>query len=101
MTSVTFHLKPGDREALWTKMRDHEADRTAKGHFAAPCAGSVFKNNRAFGAPSGALIDRLGLRGFQIGGARVSDRHANIIVNTGRRHGVGDPRGYRARSASK
>jgi len=83
MTSVTFHLKSGDRESLWTKMRDHESDRTAKGHFAAPCAGSVFKNNRAFGAPSGALIDRLGLRGFQIGGARVSDQHANIVVNTG------------------
>jgi len=83
MTAVTFRLDPGDRESLWVKMREHEADRTAKGHFAAPCAGSVFKNNRAFGAPSGVLIDRLGLRGFQIGGARVSDRHANIIVNTG------------------
>ncbi len=83
MTSITFHLKPGDPDVLWKKMRDHEADRAAKGHFAAPCAGSVFKNNRAFGAPSGVLIDRLGLRGLQIGGARVSDRHANIIVNTG------------------
>jgi UDP-N-acetylmuramate dehydrogenase len=60
-----------------------ERDRIQKGHFLYPCAGSAFKNNRAFGRPSGKIIDSLGLRGFQLGQARVSDRHANIIVNTG------------------
>lgn len=83
MTSVSFRLRPGKPESLWQSMREHEADRRAKGHFAAPCAGSVFKNNRAFGNPSGVIIDSLGLRGFAIGGAKVSDLHANIIVNTG------------------
>jgi UDP-N-acetylmuramate dehydrogenase len=81
MTGVGFVLQPADSKSLWKEMNDHERDRTAKGHFLAPCAGSVFKNNREFGQPTGALIDSLGLRGFQVGGARISDLHANIIIN--------------------
>jgi UDP-N-acetylmuramate dehydrogenase len=81
MTEVGFSLRPADPDSLWEEMKRHESDRTAKGHFAAPCAGSVFKNNRAFGKTTGAIIDGLGLRGFSIGGAKVSDRHANIIIN--------------------
>ncbi len=80
---ASFRLRPADPEALWKRMREIRADRTAKGHFLAPSAGSVFKNNRDFGSPSGAIIDRLGLRGFSVGGARVSPLHANIILNTG------------------
>lgn len=83
MTSVSFRLRKGQREPLWNEMREHETDRRAKGHFAYPCAGSVFKNNRAFGKPSGALLDGIGMRGFSIGNARVSDQHANIVQNTG------------------
>lgn len=83
MTRVRFRLEPAERSELWRRMRDHEADRRSKGHFAAPCAGSVFKNNRVFGAPSGRIIDSIGMRGTQIGGARISDLHANIIINTG------------------
>lgn len=70
-------------ERIWERMREHEEDRTTKGHFSGPSAGSVFKNNRSFGKPSGQIIDSLGLRGYQIGGARISDEHANIIINTG------------------
>jgi UDP-N-acetylmuramate dehydrogenase len=85
ITAAEFTLRavPGDREALWREMRDHESDRRRKGHFAYPCAGSVFKNDRSFGQPSGRIIDQHGLRGLQRGGARVSDQHGNIIVNTG------------------
>ena len=83
MTEVTLRLDHGDPEQLWRVMREHEADRCAKGHFIAPCAGSVFKNNRAFGSPSGAIIDGIGMRGTTIGGAKVSDLHANIVINTG------------------
>jgi len=83
MTSAGFSLRPADSQTLWREMKDHERDRKMKGHFAAPCAGSIFKNNRAFGQPSGAIIDSLGLRGFSIGGAKVSDLHANIIINAG------------------
>ena len=80
---ATFRLVLGDSSALWVRMREVQADRERKGHFAAPCAGSVFKNNREFGAPSGVIIDSVGLRGRVEGGAKVSDTHANIIINTG------------------
>ncbi len=81
MTRVCFSLDHGNAEILWEKMREHERDRWSKGHFAAPCAGSIFKNNRAFGRPSGAIIDSVGLRGYAVGGAKVSDQHANIVIN--------------------
>lgn len=56
-------------------------DREEKGHFRAPSAGSVFKNNRNFGEPSGVLIDKIGLKGTKIGGAQVAPWHGNIIIN--------------------
>ena len=78
-----FATQPGVAESLAQEMQGYEADRTAKGHFAYPCAGSVFKNNREFGLPSGKIIDNLGLRGYTVGGAKISEHHANIIVNSG------------------
>lgn len=45
-------------------------------------AGCIFKNPP--GASAGRMIDELGLKGFQVGGARVSDRHANFFVNAGK-----------------
>lgn len=83
IVGATFSLAPGGTAPLWEKMRAHEEDRRQKGHFDAPCAGSVFKNNRSYGEPSGRIIDRVGLRGHRLGGARVSDRHGNIIINAG------------------
>jgi len=80
---AAFRLTPGNPEELWKKMRDIEKDRSEKGHFIAPCAGSVFKNNRAFGEPTGRILDELGMRGLTLGGAQVSPLHANIIINTG------------------
>jgi UDP-N-acetylmuramate dehydrogenase len=80
---AVFRLTPGDPAELKKIMEGYRADREAKGHFAAPSAGSVFKNDRTFGAPTGVIIDRLGLRGISFGGAKLSDRHANIIVNAG------------------
>jgi UDP-N-acetylmuramate dehydrogenase len=64
-------------------MKEHRRDRERKGHFLFPCAGSVFKNNRAFGAPTGQIVDSLGLKGRRIGGAQIAPFHGNIIVNTG------------------
>jgi UDP-N-acetylmuramate dehydrogenase len=80
---VLFRLQSGDPDKLTARSGEIHADRNAKGHFRTPCAGSVFKNNRAFGEPSGKIIDRLGLRGYRIGGAAVSDWHANIFINEG------------------
>jgi UDP-N-acetylmuramate dehydrogenase len=83
MVRAAFRLREGEGAVLWRAMRGYRKDREEKGHFDAPCAGSVFKNNRSFGIPSGRIIDEAGLRGFRIGGAQVSPRHGNIILNTG------------------
>jgi len=64
-------------------MAEYRHDREDKGHFRYPSAGSVFKNNPAFGGPTGKIIGDLGFRGLRIGGAQVAPWHGNIIVNTG------------------
>jgi UDP-N-acetylmuramate dehydrogenase len=64
-------------------MEKNRRDREQKGHYRHPSAGSVFKNNREWGKPTGKIIDELGLRGLRRGGAAVADYHGNIIVNTG------------------
>ena len=78
-----FRLAPGSPRQIEDTMQEHRQDRERKGHFLFPCAGSVFKNNRAFGAPTGVLVDSLGLKGRRIGGAQVAPFHGNIIINTG------------------
>ncbi|TVR93015.1 MAG: UDP-N-acetylmuramate dehydrogenase [Spirochaetaceae bacterium] len=83
MLQAQFRLLPTDPKILHRRMQEYHADREAKGHFRAPSAGSVFKNNHDYGAPSGKLIDSLGLRGLRVGGAQISPEHANIIINTG------------------
>ena len=80
---ATFSLVPGDPEQMRQKMQSIKQDREQKGHYLYPCAGSIFKNNRTLGKPTGKLIDSLGLKGRCIGGACVSKLHGNIIVNTG------------------
>ncbi len=83
---AAFRLTPLDDEGAARTarvMRERRADREAKGHFRLPSAGSVFKNDRAFGAPTGRLLDGLGMRGRRIGDAMVSAWHANIFVNAG------------------
>ncbi len=80
---ASFRLQKGDPAAILAAMQANRADREAKGHFLWPCAGSVWKNDRSFGQPTGRLLDSLGCKGLRVGDAAVSDRHANIIVNLG------------------
>jgi UDP-N-acetylmuramate dehydrogenase len=81
--SAGFRLAPGNRDVMQPLMQSYKTDRERKGHFLYPCAGSIFKNNRAFGAPTGQLIDSLGLKGTRLGGAQVAPFHGNIFINTG------------------
>ena len=81
--SVTFRVRKGDRGEIRSKSESFVEDRRCKGHFRYPSAGSVFKNNREFGKPSGQIIQDAGLRGLSEGGAQVAPWHGNIIVNTG------------------
>lgn len=76
-----FKLSSGNSVDLNKKMKEIFRDRTKKGHFKAPCAGSTFKNNRDFGEPSGKIIEDCGFKGMKIGGAAVSDWHGNILIN--------------------
>lgn len=83
IAGARLRLQPGVPETIAGVMRSRKLDRTAKGHYLLPSAGSVFKNNRGFGKPTGAILDSLGLKGMRIGDAAVSTWHANIFVNLG------------------
>lgn len=80
---VCLRLKKGDQVQLREEMDRIASDRIQKGHFRKPSAGSTFKNNRDFGAPTGVIIEQCGLKGISLGGASVSDWHANILINRG------------------
>jgi len=80
---VRLRLTRGERGEILRKMEQNRQDRVAKGHYIAPSAGSLFKNNRDFGAPTGKIIDELGLRGATVGGAAIAPFHGNIFINQG------------------
>jgi len=81
--SASFHCEKGDKQALMDEMSRNKEDRRQKGHYRYPSVGSVFKNNRSFGRPTGKIIDNCGLKGYCIGDAQVADFHGNIIINRG------------------
>lgn len=73
-----FTLKPGDPEELTRRMRQFWITKKAAQPFSFQSAGCIFKNPR--GLSAGMLIEKSGLKGTRIGGAEVSDRHANFII---------------------
>lgn len=78
-----FALQRGEQAEITHEMSRVYRDRREKGHFNYPSAGSVFKNNRSFGKPTGVLLDELGLKGLRRGDAQIAPFHANIIINLG------------------
>jgi UDP-N-acetylmuramate dehydrogenase len=76
-----FHCSPENPEVVAEKMRHYLELRRKSQPLENPSAGSVFKNPPEDHA--GRLIERVGLKGFRIGGAMISGKHANFIVNTG------------------
>jgi len=78
-----FFVTQKNKTEILQEMERYTEDRIAKGHFDFPSAGSMFKNNRAFGKPTGMILDELNFRGKRIGDAMVSPKHANIFVNAG------------------
>jgi UDP-N-acetylmuramate dehydrogenase len=81
--SASFQLSPCNTDKVLAQIDANRRGREEKGHYRFPSAGSVFKNNPDFGKPVGKLIDELGLKGLQIGGAQVAPWHGNFIINTG------------------
>lgn len=81
VTEVVLSLRPGDPAEIRAKMDELAVKRREKQPLDFPSAGSTFK--RPEGYYAGELIMNAGLRGFQVGGARVSDKHCGFIVNAG------------------
>ncbi|MFN3691410.1 MAG: UDP-N-acetylmuramate dehydrogenase [Fervidobacterium sp.] len=79
---ATFQLKSGKREFIKSEMLETMRKRYEKQPLEYPSAGSVFKRPRQ-DFYVGTAIESLGLKGFKIGGAQVSEKHAGFIVNTG------------------
>jgi len=81
VVSAVLQLKKGNKEEIQAKMRDFARRRREKQPLDLPSAGSTFK--RPDGFYVGPLLEQMGLKGFKIGGAEVSKKHAGFIVNTG------------------
>jgi UDP-N-acetylmuramate dehydrogenase len=78
---VTVQLQPGDHDAIREKMQDFLSRRQLKQPLEYPSAGSTFK--RPEGSYASKLIDECGLKGYHVGGAQVSEKHAGFVVNRG------------------
>ncbi len=76
-----FRLEKGEKEQIDAAMRDFAARRKEKQPLNYPSAGSFFK--RPEGHFAGALIEKAGLKGRQVGGAQVSEKHAGFLINAG------------------
>ena len=79
--AAVFQCRTATREEIEQRMNSYSLKRW-ESQPAAPSAGCIFKNPETI--PAGKLIDELGLKGIQVGGAMVSEEHGNFIVNTGR-----------------
>ena len=81
LIEAEIELKEGDRSEIMTAMDRHLSKRSQTQPLTIPNSGSIFKNPE--GDAAGRIIDSLGLKGYSIGKAGVSIRHANFIVNKG------------------
>ena len=78
---VEMQLKKGTKEEIQKKIQEYAAFRKEKQPIEYPSAGSTFKRGEDF--ITAKLIDECGLKGYQVGGAQVSEKHAGFIVNKG------------------
>ena len=78
---ATLNLKAGDEETIRERMAEYSKRRRDKQPLEYASAGSTFK--RPEGQYAGALIEAAGLKGFAVGGAEVSRKHAGFVINKG------------------
>jgi len=81
VVEVELQLKEGNREEIVGVMQKNKDYRRETQPWNHPCAGSIFRNPLPNSA--GDLVEKAGLRGHQIGGAKISEMHGNFIVNAG------------------
>ena len=79
---AAFRLQRGEKAAIQSEMDRILNQRRQKQPLEYPSAGSTFK--RPQGAFAAQLIDKCGLKGFTVGGAQVSEKHAGFVINTGK-----------------
>ena len=79
--STVFRLMPKAPEEIKARMKELMGKRSASQPLDLPSAGSAFK--RPVGGYAAALIDQAGLKGYQVGGAAISTKHAGFAVNMG------------------
>ncbi len=79
--SAAFELKMGDKTRIKAKMDELMSRRKDKQPLEYPSAGSTFK--RPEGTYAGLVIEQSGLKGYTVGGAQVSEKHANFVINKG------------------
>ena len=79
--SALFALTPDDSEAIKGRMKELQAKRSASQPLNYPSAGSAFKRPKQ--GYAAALIDQAGLRGYRVGNAAISEKHAGFAVNLG------------------
>lgn len=77
--SATFKLENGIKKEIANRMNEFAKSRKEKQPLEYPSAGSTFKRGTDF--ITAKLIDECGLKGYQIGGAQVSEKHAGFIIN--------------------
>ena len=81
VVSAVFKLEPKSETEIKDKMKELMGKRSASQPLDLPSAGSAFK--RPVGGYAAALIDQAGLKGYQVGGAAISTKHAGFAVNLG------------------
>lgn len=74
-----YQLQKGDKEVIRARMDELKLQRVTKQPLEYPSAGSTFKRPEGYFA--GKLIQDAGLRGFQVGGAQVSEKHCGFVIN--------------------
>lgn len=79
VTKAWFELQCGEKDTIKAKMESIKESRWSKQPREFPNAGSVFKRPKGYYV--GALIDDLGLKGYTIGGAKISEKHGGFIIN--------------------
>lgn len=86
IVSARMKVEQGNKEEILEKINKRRIKRLESQPLEMPSAGSVFRNPENNHA--GALIEQANLKGFSIGGAKVSEKHANFIVNNGGARGI-------------
>ncbi len=96
IVSVKLELTPGDPQQIEAEMKEYDERRRKTQPLEFPSAGCIFRNLKEKKLAAGKLIEEAGLKGRSVGDAQVSEKHANFIINRGKRQSLRNPGTHRA-----